>query len=310
MKCMSRSNPVNELWGYLPAFRAVAETQHLPRAAAQLHVVPSALSRSLKLVEEGLGQKLFSRVGGRLTLNQHGRALLESLRRAMQSVERGMVQATAGGVEGEYRVSTLGVITNHVVLPELLALAGIHPGFVPVMRNYRATEANHRMMLGEIDIAFFYDAVPFAGVTCKKLGEIGNSVYCGRGHPLFGGRRATREMLLRHAFSVPTLGDRNTPMDSWPVHLERRVGFQIELLLTNLEVCLSGRYLTVLPDIVALPHLRAGALRRFPFDLVPPTEVYGACRVGEEDAGVVRELMARVAKRLATSRAPSRAKRS
>lgn len=291
---------MNEIWPYLPAFRAIAETEHLGRAAALLHVVPSALSRSLKLVEEGLGVTLFDRHKGRLKLNPRGRLLYAALTQGTRAVERGARDAVEGVFEGELRVGTLGVLTNHVVLPELLALARRRPAAVPAMRTQRAAEANHRLVLGELDVAFFYDALPFAGVALRKLGRLSNGVYCGRAHPLFRRTRVDRAALLAHAFSVPAIGDRNTPMDGWPVEVERKVGFHIELLYTNLEVCLSGAFVTVLPDVVALPHLAERALRRFSVELVPPVEVYAACREGEGDAPLLRELMDAVEKRVAT----------
>jgi DNA-binding transcriptional LysR family regulator len=296
---MEPSNNLQALWPYLPAFRAVAEAESLSAAAAQLHVVPSALSRSVRMLEAAVGQPLFTRTGGRLVLNPHGRAVLEAARQAMHGVERAAAQAAGRSFAGEYRVATLGVLTHHVVLPVLLELAAAQPAVVPVIKNYRAAESNHRLALGELDIAFYYDAVPFRSVTCRRLGMLTNSVYCGRGHPLFTARRVDRARLLAHAFSVPSIGDRNTSMDGWPVHVERKIGFRIELLITNLAVCRSGRFLTVLPDVVAEPFLRAGELRRFAVDLVSPVEVYGACREGEEQALLNDRLLASVERRVA-----------
>ena len=68
------------VWNWLPAFRAVAETEHLPTASTVLNVTPSALSRSIKHLEEELGQQLFLRVGRRLELSPAGHELLRALR--------------------------------------------------------------------------------------------------------------------------------------------------------------------------------------------------------------------------------------
>ena len=43
---------VERIWNWLPAFRAVAETEHLPTASDLLHVTPSALSRTIRLLEQ------------------------------------------------------------------------------------------------------------------------------------------------------------------------------------------------------------------------------------------------------------------
>ena len=287
---MKRANLVNDIWPYLPAFRAVAETEHLPTAAKALHVVPSALSRSVRLLEEAVGELLFARQGRRLVLNAQGRALLDAVRESSRTIERGLLRSEEQDFEGELRVGTIGVLTNHVVLPVLLELVAERPKIVPVMRASGARESNHRLAIGALDLAFYYDATPMDGVWCERLGALGASVYCGRKHPLYAAKRVTQKMLLEHPFSVPQIGDRNVPMDGWPVHLDRKVGMRIELLLTNLDVALSGQFVCVLPDVVAAPHLKTKRLRRFAFDLVPPIEVFGACREGDQD----RELLARV----------------
>lgn len=296
---MNHSVSVNSIWSYLPAFRAVAETEHLPSAARELHVVPSALSRSVRLLEEALGSELFVRRGRRLFLNARGRALLDALRQGMTAFERAIARSSGEAFEGELKIGAIGVLTNHVVLPVLLALLDTEPRIVPQLRACGAKEANHRLMIGALDAAFYYDAVPLEGVFVSHLGTLGASIYCGRSHPLFRERRIRRATVLRHAFSVPQLGDRNVPMDGWPVHVERRIGFRIELLQSNLEVCLSGRFLTVLPDVIASPFVRARRIRRLPLDLVPAIEVYGACREGEETTPIIRTLFQRVAERAA-----------
>lgn len=292
---MVRSNESHSIsprvWAYLPAFRAVAETEHLPTAAAQLHVVPSALSRSVRLLEEALGAEVFARRGRRLSLNARGRALLEALKQSTLALERGLSVAGGKAFEGSLNVGTIGVLTNHVVLPVLLDFVAEHPKVVPAMRSAGSREANHRLGLGSLDLAFYYDAVPMEGIWCNKLGALNASVYCGKTHPLFKKKKVTLELLLEQKFSIPQIGDRNLPMDGWPVDLDRNVGFRIELLATNLEVALSGRFVTVLPDIAAEPFVASKLLRRFPFELLPPIEIFGACREGEEDSPVNRALL-------------------
>src|SRR5688572_4700021 len=75
------------LWNYLPGFRAVAESQHLPTASHLLFVSPSALSRTIRLLEEDLGRSLFDRVGRNIELNAAGRRLLSGVRDAMRLVD-------------------------------------------------------------------------------------------------------------------------------------------------------------------------------------------------------------------------------
>ena len=46
------SERVSRIWNWLPVFRAVAETEHLPTASELLYVTPSALSRTIRLLEK------------------------------------------------------------------------------------------------------------------------------------------------------------------------------------------------------------------------------------------------------------------
>jgi DNA-binding transcriptional LysR family regulator len=47
---MERVIRLNQIWSWLPAFRAVAETEHVHEAAQSLHLTPSTLSRAIHLL--------------------------------------------------------------------------------------------------------------------------------------------------------------------------------------------------------------------------------------------------------------------
>jgi LysR family transcriptional activator of nhaA len=62
---------------HLRYFWTIAHEQSLTRAAARLHVSPSALSIQLKALEERLGHPLFERRGRALVLTEAGRIALD-----------------------------------------------------------------------------------------------------------------------------------------------------------------------------------------------------------------------------------------
>ena len=88
-----RHQRVSQLWQWLPGFRAVAEVQHVRRAAERLHVSPSALSRTIHLLEEQLGHRLFRREGRSLRLEPHGELLLQVVRHCMRQIDDTVKQA-------------------------------------------------------------------------------------------------------------------------------------------------------------------------------------------------------------------------
>src|SRR5262245_9460417 len=87
---MPRFRRVADVWNWLPAFRAVAEHESIHAAAAALCLSPSALSRTVRLLEDALGVRLFERLGNRLKLTSIGEQLLSIARDAMRRVDDGL----------------------------------------------------------------------------------------------------------------------------------------------------------------------------------------------------------------------------
>ncbi len=67
-------------------FVALAETEHVTDAAAELGVSQPTLSRALARLEDQLGAPLFDRVNRRLHLNAYGQILLEHARRSIAEI--------------------------------------------------------------------------------------------------------------------------------------------------------------------------------------------------------------------------------
>lgn len=288
----------HEVWPWLPTFRAIAETEHLPSAAERMHLSTSAVSRTLRVLEERLGQPLFNRVGRRLVLNTAGARLLASVREGMREVEATLQAAGEDPFAGQLQVSAIGMVSNALVVPALVELRADHPALVPVVANHRTVEANALLAEGRLQVAFYYEALDAPALAIEHLGGTTSSVFCGFGHPLFGRRDVTRAEVLARAFSVPMIGDSGRVMDGWPVGVPRRIGMQITLLRSNLAVALSGGMLTVLPDATALPYWAAGQLWRLPFDDLDGIEVYAARDRRSPARGAGAALIERVRGRL------------
>jgi LysR family transcriptional regulator, glycine cleavage system transcriptional activator len=71
----------------LPAFEATTRLGSFTRAAKELGLTQSALSRRIQALEQGLGVALFSRRGRSLTITGDGLRLAEAARSALQLVE-------------------------------------------------------------------------------------------------------------------------------------------------------------------------------------------------------------------------------
>ena len=286
------------LWNWLPTFLEIAEAGSIVAAARRLGLTPAAVSRTLGLLEDALGARVFNRVGRTLVLNAAGGALRDSVRDATRTVDLGLAETLGDPFLGPLRVASLGVLTD-LVIPTMIDMKREHPDLMPEHLNVGPSEANSLLVRGKLEAAFYYEELTAEDVVVDRLGQLTASVYCGRSHPLFAARRVALADVLACPFSVPRVGDSGRVRDGWPSDVPRKTGMRIELLRSNLVVSLSGALLTVLPDITAAPHVETGELRQLPVLELPPIDVFVARHQSTIGRRPAEQLIQRVAKNIA-----------
>lgn len=298
---MERLRRVASLWSWLPAFRAVAETQHLPTASQQLFVSASALSRTIRLLEDDLGRRLFLRNGRRIELNEAGQRFLVAVRNAMRMVHEGLLAIEGSELSGPVYVSTVGLMTTSYLLPGLRRLRHDHPDLVPHVIDQGSRDVGGLLMRGEIDVAFVTQPIVHAQINKLYLGAAPSGIYCGDGHPLYGQRTVTPEEVLAHPFVALSPDERGMTLDSWPATVDRRVGMYVSQLWTGLDICASGQLLTVLPDVIGAAPLFRDRLYRLPLEMVPPTDLFALHRTTIAEGGRAETVTRAVQRELAGS---------
>ena len=245
---MDRALRLAGIWSWLPAFRMVAETEHLPTAARAMHVSASALSRSVSLLEGALGRPLFTRTGRRIQLNPAGAALLAAVRDAMRRIDDAMSETEPRLVRVTGHAAWIGL----VIAPATIA-RGIELEEVSI--EPQAIRA--ALLRGEIDLAITETAAAAPDLSIERLGPVLRALY-----------RAPAHRPRGHA--VCTDGT-----DAWPADLPRAVVLRSPRLDAVLEVCAAGRALAVLPVAIA----RARGLRVLRGPAPPPSQLYLVSRV-------------------------------
>jgi LysR family transcriptional regulator, glycine cleavage system transcriptional activator len=76
-------------------FEAAARRQSFHAAAAELNLTPSAVSHSIRKLEETLGVLLFERVGRGVSLSSEGQTLMGYTERAFEELQRGVEAVSA-----------------------------------------------------------------------------------------------------------------------------------------------------------------------------------------------------------------------
>ncbi|MDP3153393.1 MAG: LysR family transcriptional regulator [Archangium sp.] len=159
---LDRHQQIARIWDWLPAFRAAAEYESLQRAGLALAVSPSALSRSIKLLEETLGVTLFTRRPTGLSLTPHGERLLEATREAMRRVHDALPTAAPNRL----RAGAIGP-----VLPLLLGEAAIEAfsDWPLALTQFELEEAGDRLHRGEVDVLLAHGPLEGVGLSVAAL---------------------------------------------------------------------------------------------------------------------------------------------
>lgn len=144
---------------HLRYFVAVAEAEHFGRAAEQLHVSQSPLSRQIAQLEEEIGVELFVPSGRGVKLSAAGRSFLEGARatlaRAALAVED--ARATAQGRIGTIVVGFDGALADALLLPGIVqTFRARHPRVEVRLRPLPSEEQVAALRDGKISVGYGY----------------------------------------------------------------------------------------------------------------------------------------------------------
>lgn len=151
----------------LLAFEAAARHESYTRAAVELSLTQSAVSRQVQALEKQLGLTLFRREGRQVQLTDVGRLYQRQLSEALGRIRSATLQALAyqSGV-GTLRLSTLPTFGSKWLLPRLHAFYTAHPGMlVHIHSRIEAIDFE----TSEIDAAIGVASHDLPGLVCHRL---------------------------------------------------------------------------------------------------------------------------------------------
>ncbi len=198
----------------LRAFEACARHLSVSRAAEELNLTQSTVSRQLLGLEQMLGVPLFRRVRKRMVLTAAGtsyasevRASLARLAGAAEKIARtDREQTTLTVAVG----STFG---SRWLVPHLADFQRRHPKVTLDLVSYRRGRGPYDFATEEVDAAIYFGDDPWGGVKCHRLcGEVAVPVCA----PALLPRRVSASRLIK----LPLLHLRARP-DAWMSWFEK-----------------------------------------------------------------------------------------
>lgn len=151
----------------LTVFEASARHSSFTRAAEELNMSQSAVSKRVASLESYLGTQLFERVRQRIVLTEAGHHYLARIREALEIMEQATMDVLAfRRGESILNVATLPSFGNRWLLPRIGRFTAAHP---QISLNVSARQWPFDVSQENIDAAILYAATPWPGGHSERL---------------------------------------------------------------------------------------------------------------------------------------------
>ena len=172
----------------LEVFLALAEHEHVGRAAEMVHLSPSATSSALLALETAVGRPLFDRSGLGLRLNADGRRFRAAARATLEQAR----EATAllrddGG--GRLVIGASTTIANYVIAPALATFAVDYPAAELRLDIGNTREIRDRLLDYALDLAYVEGPTSHPDLRATPWRDDRLVVFVAPNHPLAASRR-------------------------------------------------------------------------------------------------------------------------
>jgi len=252
----------------LPAFEAAARLGSLTRAARELGVTQSALSRRITTLERGLGVALFSRRGRAIAITGDGLRLAEAAGEAMHLIER-MRADLRGSIAGSVRVGALPSIGGLWLAPRIPGFLTAHPAVAVSMVIIDADFADaHKDPVNwdpsTVDVVLTWGRGGWRSLSVRRLAKETMTPVCSPAFPEAYGLHQPANIWRSPRLAHTTRADAwrayaqatgvEIPGDVPPMRLE------LEHFFMLLEAARAGAGLALLPDLFVAADLASGRL--------------------------------------------------
>ncbi len=262
----------------LKHFVAVVENKGVNRAAEKIAISPSSLTRSIKGIEDQIGQKIFDRVGRKVLLNPRGQDFY-SRAKALIGDFNAIVAVPGKGcrLDGHYQIGASHFLAKSLLAEKMGDLARQHPHASFDVFSLDTSLLVKKLHRGDLDVGI--------GISPRLPATVGSStLFTGtlylcahKAHSVTG---LPFSKVKKALSEIPAIMHRATESvercDNHPMFKAHGIKPRIHLYWDSDEVAVemlrSGEYWTLLPDrvIERCPEL---AKLAHPKDWIAPFQV-------------------------------------
>ena len=258
----------------LRIFVAVAERQHVTRAAHALNLTQSAVSAAVTALEGRHGVALFDRVGRNIVLNAAGAVFLDEARAvlARAAAAQSALDDLAGLRRGRLSIHASQTIASYWLPPRLAAFHAVHPDITLQIAIGNTAEVAQAVLAGAAELGLVEGEVDEPALQSQVIDHDRMVLVVGRDHPWAA--KPPRKIALSDTAWVlrePGSGTRAAFEAALSAQALSLADLSIAMILPGNEAVssavMAGAGATVLGESAAAAGLLSGALVEIPFDL-------------------------------------------
>lgn len=244
----------------LRSFFAICEFGSLSKAAEQLHVSQSTLTRQVQALETEIGGKLFERGHGGVALTAAGHALLEGMQPVVARADVVISQArkVARGQSASLRIGYLMSAASEYLNPALAALRRSHPETKVRLVDLSPGDQITALRRGELDVVVLgnINAAIAREFFVRRIATLPVVVALPETHALAVQDDIALADLRREVFVGANPAD-IPAFNPWLIQLCRRARFRPKIvenangLTQTLSLLVAENAVTLLPGLVS-----------------------------------------------------------
>ena len=233
----------------LKQFCTLVEIGNLRKASELLHISHSGLSKSMRILENETGRRLFLPNGRGIVISDEGRMLYERCAPFFGELDRLLGKTTSKNSKG-IRVGSFEVFTSFFIGRLIRDYLNDFELEIHELAPGRLEEA---LLLNRVDIGITYNPLPRAGIEYVQVSKIEMGAFTCQGAFL-------DQKTLDIPFVIPVKPLEGAPsgvkgQDDWPdEQFRRKTPYRVDLMTTGLEIVHQGLAAIFIPKFVARLH--------------------------------------------------------
>lgn len=241
---------------HLKCFIEVAAQQSVSRAAAQLFVSQSALTLTIKQLEEQLKVRLFDRTTRNVALTQAGAEFLPVAQRLVQDFQTAIedVRALGTGQRGHVGVASVPSMMALLMPPVIAKFARAYPNVTVYAREDNSAGIAQRVLSGDVDFGLATPLDQVSGLQYTPLFEDQFSVVCAQDHALAGKKRVKWRDLEKYqiiGFSSDTGMQAHLTREAGIPDGVRKPHYRVSNTATICDLVQQGLGVSAMPSLAA-----------------------------------------------------------